>query len=68
MKTQTIARLTGVLLAVLATTSGAQDPRQQDVPPLDARYKKTEYRVPMRDGKQLFTVVYEPRDTTRRTR
>ena len=66
MKMQTIARLTGVLLAVLATTSGAQDPRQQDVPPLEARYKKTEYRVPMRDGKQLFTVVYEPRDTTRR--
>jgi putative CocE/NonD family hydrolase len=31
-----------------------------------ARYVKTEYQVAMRDGKKLFTVVYTPRDTTRR--
>ena len=61
MKTQTVLRLAGVLLATLAATSAAQDAR-----PLDARYTKTEYQVPMRDGKKLFTVVYEPRDTTRR--
>ena len=45
----------------IAASSGAQDTR-----PIDARYTKTEYHVPMRDGKQLFTVVYAPRDTTRR--
>ena len=27
-------------------------------------YTKAEYRIPMRDGKLLYTVVYSPRDTT----
>jgi putative CocE/NonD family hydrolase len=27
-------------------------------------YTKTEYRIPMRDGVQLYTVVYSPKDTT----
>lgn len=62
MKTSILARLTGgALLAVVGSTSAAQDAR-----PLADRYTKTEYQVPMRDGKKLFTVVYEPRDTTRR--
>ena len=61
MKTLILARLAGVLLAAVASTSAAQDAR-----PLADRYTKTEYQVPMRDGKKLFTVVYEPRDTTRR--
>src|SRR6185503_18832986 len=38
----------------------------QDAAALEARYTKTEYQVAMRDGKRLFTVVYAPRDTTRR--
>ena len=29
------------------------------------RYAKSELRVPMRDGVHLFTVVYQPRDTSR---
>ena len=29
------------------------------------RYAKSELRVPMRDGTHLFTVVYQPRDTSR---
>ena len=29
-----------------------------------ARYAKQEYRIPMRDGVQLFTAVYAPRDTS----
>jgi len=37
----------------------------QATSPIAARYLKTEYRVPMRDGAKLFTVVYTPRDTTR---
>src|SRR5215208_2196404 len=32
---------------------------------IETRYAKAELRVPMRDGKHLFTVVYQPRDTTR---
>src|SRR4051794_6026620 len=31
-----------------------------------ARYAKSELRIPMRDGTQLFTAVYQPRDTSRR--
>src|SRR2546423_248954 len=31
-----------------------------------ARYAKSELRIPMRDGIQLFTAVYQPRDTSRR--
>src|SRR4051812_38226011 len=47
--------LVAVLSIAAAATAGAQ---------IEARYTKTEYRVPMRDGKHLFTVVYAPRDTT----
>ena len=28
-------------------------------------YTKTEFRIPMRDGKRLFTVVYAPKDQSR---
>jgi putative CocE/NonD family hydrolase len=31
-----------------------------------SQYQKTEVRVTMRDGTQLFTAIYAPRDTTRR--
>ncbi|HEY5906575.1 MAG TPA: CocE/NonD family hydrolase [Vicinamibacteria bacterium] len=33
--------------------------------PVDARYTKYEHRIPMRDGKRLFTAVYVPKDLTR---
>jgi putative CocE/NonD family hydrolase len=29
---------------------------------VEARYKKYEFRIPMRDGVQLFTAIYVPRD------
>src|SRR5436305_12359757 len=29
---------------------------------VQARYTKYEYRIPMRDGKRLFTAVYVPKD------
>ena len=38
----------------------------QSTPSVETRYAKTELRIPMRDGTQLFTVVYQPRDTSRR--
>ncbi|MEO7043326.1 MAG: CocE/NonD family hydrolase, partial [Gemmatimonadaceae bacterium] len=44
----------------IATAAGAQDSG-----PVKAHYAKTEYRVRMRDGTRLFTVVYAPRDTAR---
>ena len=46
------------LLSIVAATSGEAQ--------VEARYTKTEVRVPMRDGTHLFTVVYAPRDTSRR--
>ena len=29
---------------------------------IKAHYTKYEYRIPMRDGKRLFTAVYVPKD------
>ena len=39
--------------------------RAQDTTSLAARYTKAEYRIPMRDGTHLFTIVYAPRRTDR---
>ncbi|MCE5308682.1 MAG: CocE/NonD family hydrolase [Acidobacteriales bacterium] len=36
----------------------------QGVEYIKAHYTKFEYEVPMRDGKKLFTAVYEPKDTS----
>jgi len=35
-----------------------------DLTYLEEHYTKKEYRIPMRDGIKLFTVVYSPKDTT----
>jgi putative CocE/NonD family hydrolase len=37
----------------------------QGLAEVKARYTKYEYRVPMRDGKRLFTAVYVPKDPSR---
>jgi putative CocE/NonD family hydrolase len=34
----------------------------QGLPEVKAHYTKYEYRIPMRDGKRLFTAVYVPKD------
>src|SRR5438034_7473028 len=34
----------------------------QGLAKVQARYTKYEYRIPMRDGKRLFTAVYVPKD------
>lgn len=31
-----------------------------------ANYEKSEYQIPMRDGVKLFTVVYSPRDKSKK--
>src|SRR5262245_31356445 len=38
----------------------------QGLEEVKARYTKYEYRIPMRDGKRLFTAVYVPKDTDQR--
>ena len=59
-----------VLLLVLAFRSmaaAAQEQAKPELPKEDyvkAHYTKYEYRIPMRDGKKLFTSVYVPKDAT----
>jgi hypothetical protein len=59
--------LVAVAVFVLIPTievAGAQQPAA--TPPAEdyvrAHYTKYEYRIPMRDGKRLFTAVYVPKD------
>jgi putative CocE/NonD family hydrolase len=54
-----------IAVSVLAALH-AQQPAAPQPPPEDfirAHYTKYEYRIPMRDGKRLFTAVYVPKDT-----
>ena len=42
----------------------AQEPNKDSLY-MREHYEKTEYKIPMRDGKTLFTVVYMPKDQTK---
>lgn len=55
------------LAAGLASPSAAiaADSAKDSKRPTREAYTKYEYRIPMRDGVQLFTVVYVPKDSTR---
>ena len=61
-------RLLFAILALFAfslTALRAQPPAQPQAPAEDyvrAHYTKYEFRIPMRDGKHLFTAVYVPKD------
>ncbi|SRR5579883_287098 len=71
------ARIVALVLAGMAAgrqvsgqdPAGRTPPAGTVVPPgaaaVRAAYDKHEYRIPMRDGVELFTVVYSPRDTSR---
>ncbi len=50
----------GLILCALLSLLWAQRPGY-----IPSNYVKHEYRIPMRDGKKLFTAVYEPKDTSR---
>lgn len=51
-----IALILGVVFTVPAAALA------QSVAEIKERYTKYEYRIPMRDGKRLFTAVYVPKD------
>jgi putative CocE/NonD family hydrolase len=54
-----------LVLSLLSTPAWAQRRRPTDekrLAELKAKYTKYEYRIPMRDGKRLFTIVYSPKD------
>ena len=59
------ARRMAALSAIAALSIGTAA-TAQDTSALAQRYTKTEYRIPMRDGVHLFTVVYAPRQNARR--
>jgi len=60
----------GVSLALLVTFSATRLFAEDEEPPKKQKdwfisnYTKHEYRIPMRDGVKLFTVVYSPKDHT----
>src|SRR5260370_3070202 len=49
-------------VAVAVSIAVAQEASKEDY--VKAHYTKYEYRIPMRDGKKLFTSVYVPKDTS----
>jgi hypothetical protein len=60
-------RISFIVLAVFALPAAllSGEPAAPDAPKEDyvrAHYTKYEFRIPMRDGKRLFTAVYVPKD------
>jgi len=52
--------------SLLALTPGLTAAQESSAPnPVRAKYTKHEFKVRMRDGALLFTVVYQPKDTSR---
>ena len=54
-----------VMALVLMSSAQAADESLSDKDFQRASYTKFEYRLPMRDGVKLFTVVYVPKDTSK---
>jgi len=48
--------------AVALAQEAPKEPPKEDY--IKAHYTKYEYRIPMRDGKKLFTAVYVPKDAS----
>jgi uncharacterized protein len=54
-----------MVLSVVLLASWSGDAAAQGVEYVKAHYTKYEYRIPMRDGKKLFTAVYTPKDRSK---
>jgi putative CocE/NonD family hydrolase len=54
--------LTVVFVIALAGVCDTRDVVGQGLEHVKSHYTKYEYRIPMRDGKRLFTAVYVPKD------
>jgi putative CocE/NonD family hydrolase len=52
------------IVAALPTAAHPQAPAAADAAFVRQTYTKHEYRIPMRDGARLFTVVYVPKDVS----
>ncbi|MGO9402537.1 MAG: CocE/NonD family hydrolase [Terriglobales bacterium] len=60
---RTRASLVFTVMLLVATGAGKGQETPQNAY-IKAHYTKYEYRIPMRDGKKLFTAVYVPKDTS----
>jgi len=56
--------MAGVFLTLLFGSSPPKSVQAQGLEYVKSHYTKYEYRIPMRDGKRLFTAVYVPKDTS----
>lgn len=54
----------GVVGMLAGARAAGQSPEQPKEDYVKAHYTKYEYRIPMRDGKKLFTSVYVPKDSS----
>jgi uncharacterized protein len=54
-----------LFIPVLFSSLAAQNKPEEPEFDVKAHYTKYEYRIPMRDGVHLFTVVYVPKDSSR---
>jgi putative CocE/NonD family hydrolase len=62
----TPTRLRQVFLALLFAAALPGAAVAQGLEAVKAGYTKYEYRIPMRDGKKLFTAIYVPKDTSQK--
>jgi hypothetical protein len=62
---RTTVRLLAAFAVLGCFASIARHVSAQGVEYVKANYTKYEYRIPMRDGKRLFTAVYVPKDASR---
>jgi uncharacterized protein len=62
----TLTRLSRNLLVLLFAAALPGAAAAQGLEAVKAGYTKYEYRIPMRDGKKLFTAVYVPKDTSQK--
>src|SRR5579884_4162409 len=54
------------IFCLILFAAPANDAAAQGLEYVKANYTKYEYRIPMRDGKKLFTAVYMPKDDSKR--
>lgn len=65
MSCRSCQKIVAVLIAVVGLCFCPTDSMAQGLEYVKANYTKYEYRIPMRDGKRLFTSVYVPKDTSK---
>jgi putative CocE/NonD family hydrolase len=55
-----------IVFAAVCFAASLPDAAAQGLEYVKANYTKYEYRIPMRDGKKLFTAVYVPKDESKK--